>query len=323
MELSSKLHRLDLRSTFLSGSAPFDAPATALTSRLRSLSNPIASQSLRANNNTNSIKTTSHLHKPTTPIPKFATPLLAVAVETSVAETTDKDDFESLFSDNSNNEFQNRRGKKNSNDSGASSISSGVKLENVRKSYKGVTVLKDVTWEVKKGDKVGLVGVNGAGKTTQMRIIAGLEEPDSGNVIKAKANMKIAFLSQEFEVSMSRTVEEEFMSAFKEEMEVAGKLEKVQKGLESSVNDLELMGRLLDEFDKLQNRAQAADLDMVDSKINKLMPELGFALEDTYRMIASFSSGWQMRMSLGKVLLQDPDLLLLDEPTNHLDLDTI
>ncbi|KAM1161101.1 hypothetical protein ACFX2I_000226 [Malus domestica] len=133
MELSSKLHRLDLRSTFLSGSAPFDAPATALTSRLRSLSNPIASQSLRANNNTNSIKTTSHLHKPTTPIPKFATPLLAVAVETSVAETTDKDDFESLFSDNSNNEFQNRRGKKNSNDSGASSISSGVKLENVRK----------------------------------------------------------------------------------------------------------------------------------------------------------------------------------------------
>ncbi|KAM1267873.1 hypothetical protein TB2_000232 [Malus domestica] len=122
---------------------------------------------------------------------------------------------------------------------------------------------------------------------------------------------------------MSRTVEEEFMSAFKEEMEVAGKLEKVQKGLESSVNDLELMGRLLDEFDKLQNRAQAADLDMVDSKINKLMPELGFALEDTYRMIASFSSGWQMRMSLGKVLLQDPDLLLLDEPTNHLDLDTI
>lgn len=228
-----------------------------------------------------------------------------MALETSVAETTaSDDDVESLFSDNSKNESQNRRGKRNSNNSGASSISSGVKLENVRKSYKGVTVLKDVTWEVKKGDKVGLVGVNGAGKTTQMRIIAGLEEPDSGNVIKAKPNMKIAFLSQEFEVSLSRTVKEEFMSAFKEEMEVAGKLEKVQKALESSVNDLELMGRLLDEFDRLQNRAQAADLDMVDSKINKLMPELGFAPEDTDRLVASFSSGWQMRMSLGKILLQ-------------------
>ncbi|KAM0976279.1 hypothetical protein FF1_019268 [Malus domestica] len=324
MELSSKLHRLHLRSTFISGSSPFDARATVRPPRLRSLSNRIASQSLRDSNNTNSIKTTSHLQKSTTPIPKFATPLSAVALETSVAETTaSDDDVESLFSDNSKNESQNRRGKKNSNNSGASSISSGVKLENVRKSYKGVTVLKDVTWEVKKGDKVGLVGVNGAGKTTQMRIIAGLEEPDSGNVIKAKPNMKIAFLSQEFEVSLSRTVKEEFMSAFKEEMEVAGKLEKVQKALESSVNDLELMGRLLDEFDKLQNRAQAADLDMVDSKINKLMPELGFAPEDTDRLVASFSSGWQMRMSLGKILLQDPDLLLLDEPTNHLDLDTI
>ncbi|TQD92159.1 hypothetical protein C1H46_022245 [Malus baccata] len=297
MELSSKLHRLHLRSTFISGSSPFDARATVRPPRLRSLSNRIASQSLRDSNNTNSIKTTSHLQKSTTPIPKFATPLSAVALETSVAETTASDDDVD--------------------------ISSGVKLENVRKSYKGVTVLKDVTWEVKKGDKVGLVGVNGAGKTTQMRIIAGLEEPDSGNVIKAKPNMKIAFLSQEFEVSLSRTVKEEFMSAFKEEMEVAGKLEKVQKALESSVNDLELMGRLLDEFDKLQNRAQAADLDMVDSKINKLMPELGFAPEDTDRLVASFSSGWQMRMSLGKILLQDPDLLLLDEPTNHLDLDTI
>jgi ATPase subunit of ABC transporter with duplicated ATPase domains len=198
-----------------------------------------------------------------------------------------------------------------------------VKLENISKTYKGVTVLKEVNWEVKKGEKVGLVGVNGAGKTTQMRIIAGLEEPDSGNVIKAKPNMKIAFLSQEFEVSQSRTVREEFMSAFKEEMEVAGRLEKVQKALEGSVNDLELMGRLLDEFDLLQRRAQAVNLDVVDSKISKLMPELGFGIEDSDRLVASFSGGWQMRMCLGKILLQEPDLLLLDEPTNHLDLDTI
>jgi ATPase subunit of ABC transporter with duplicated ATPase domains len=226
-----------------------------------------------------------------------------LAVETPVAETTAENDIESLFSDDSANGYERKRGKNNSN-SGASGISSGVKLENVTKSYKGVTVLKDVTWEVKKGDKVGLVGVNGAGKTTQMRIIAGLEEPDSGNVIKAKSNMKIAFLSQEFEVSLSRTVREEFMSAFKEEMEVASKLEKVQKALESAVDDMDLMGRLLDEFDKLQNRAQAVDLNMVDSKISKLMPELGFAPEDGDRLVASFSSGWQMRMSLGKILLQ-------------------
>ncbi|PQM36193.1 ABC transporter F family member 5 [Prunus yedoensis var. nudiflora] len=294
MDLTSKLHRLDLRSSFLTGSAHFDARMTAFPPRLCSVSNRIAAQSTRGNN-TNSIKTTN-LYKPRRPNAKIPTRISALAVETSVAETTAENDIESLFSDNSKNEFEHKRGKKNSN-SGASGISSGVKLENVRKSYKGVTVLKDVSWEVKKGEKVGLVGVNGAGKTTQMRIIAGLEEPDSGNVIKAKPNMKIAFLSQEFEVSLSRTVKEEFMSAFKEEMEVAGKLEK--------------------------NQAQAVDLDMVDAKINKLMPELGFAPEDSDRLVASFSSGWQMRMSLGKILLQEPDLLLLDEPTNHLDLDTI
>lgn len=223
----------------------------------------------------------------------------AVAVE----ETTTKEDIESLFSNTSVDEFENRRVSKQSN-SGASGISSGVKLENVTKSYKGVTVLKDINWEVKKGEKVGLVGVNGAGKTTQMRIIAGQEEPDSGNVIKAKQNMKIAFLSQEFEVSLSRTVREEFLSAFKEEMEIAGKLEKVQKALEGAVNDLDLMGRLLDEFDLLQRKAQAVNLDVVDAKVSKLMPELGFAPEDSDRLVASFSGGWQMRMCLGKILLQ-------------------
>lgn len=219
------------------------------------------------------------------------------------AETEVKDDIESLFSSDSEAQIDYKRLNKQ-NSSGASTISSGVRLENISKSYKGVTVLKDVSWEVKKGEKVGLVGVNGAGKTTQLRIIAGLEEPDSGNLIKAKPNMKISFLSQEFEVLGTRTVKEEFMSAFKEEMQVAERLEKVQKALEKSVDDLELMGRLLDEFDLLQRRAQAVDLDEVDAKINKLIPELGFQPEDSDRLVASFSGGWQMRMNLGKILLQ-------------------
>ncbi|KAF5800543.1 hypothetical protein HanRHA438_Chr07g0327061 [Helianthus annuus] len=92
--------------------------------------------------------------------------------------------------------------------------------------------------------------------------------------------MRISFLSQEFEVSESRTVREEFLDAFKEEMEVAKQLEKVQTAIEGSVEDLALMGRLLDEFDLLQRRAQAVNLDVVDVKISKLMPELGFSVED-------------------------------------------
>ncbi|PPR98739.1 hypothetical protein GOBAR_AA21935 [Gossypium barbadense] len=293
MDLSTKFHRLDLRSTFFTSMRP---------SLTRNSSSFVSPKTLK--------------FRPT----KVNAQVSTLSVETSVKEP--QNDIESLFSTNTVEEIDRKRGDKQSN-TGASGISSGVKLENISKSYKGVTVLKNVNWEVKKGEKVGLVGVNGAGKTTQMRIITGQEEPDSGNVIKAKPNMKVAFLNQEFQVSMSRTVREEFMSAFKEEMEISERLERVQKAIEGSTEDLELMGRLLDEFDLLQRRAQAVDLDEVDAKVSKLMPELGFSPEDSDRLVASFSSGWQMRMSLGKILLQEPDLLLLDEPTNHLDLDTI
>ena len=79
-------------------------------------------------------------------------------------------------------------------------------------------MLKDVSWDVKKGEKVGLVGVNGAGKTTQLQIITGALQADSGNVIKAKENMRIAYLTQEFDVTPSNTVREEFMSAFGEQV---------------------------------------------------------------------------------------------------------
>ncbi|XP_021910817.1 ABC transporter F family member 5-like [Carica papaya] len=277
MGLATNLHRLDLRSSFFTTLHPCLISTTTKSHQFSSLSNRKRE------------------------IPRITAQLSTISLETAVKDP--ETDIESLFSSSPAEEYDRKRTGKQST-TGASGVSSGVKLENISKSYKGVTVLNDVSWEVKKGDKVGLVGVNGAGKTTQLRIITGQEEPDSGNVIKAKPNMKIAFLSQEFEVSMSRTVKEEFMSAFQEEMEIAGRLERVQKAIEGSVEDLELMGRLLDEFDLLQRRAQAVDLDALDSKISRIMPDLGFTLEDSDRLVASFSSGWQMRMSLGKILLQ-------------------
>ncbi|KAI7737163.1 hypothetical protein M8C21_009002 [Ambrosia artemisiifolia] len=299
MDITTNLHHTNLRSTFLT-TTTLRKPSFRLP-----FTRPILTTLTTSSNNPNKLLS-----------------LTAVTVDSETNTVTNLDDIESLFTNSSSETVDFKRGNKHSA-TGASSISSGVRLENISKSYKGVTVLKDVSWEVKKGEKVGLVGVNGAGKTTQLRIVSGMEEADSGNVVKAKANMRISFLSQEFEVSESRTVREEFLHAFKEEMEVKERLEKVQKAIEGSVEDLELMGRLLDEFDLLQRRAQAVNLDVVDVKISKLMPELGFSVEDADRLVASFSGGWQMRMSLGKILLQDPDLLLLDEPTNHLDLDTI
>ncbi|XP_064985363.1 ABC transporter F family member 5-like [Musa acuminata AAA Group] len=315
MDLSTRLQTLDLRSGFLSGSPLVDAGKAGILPRVRPSS---VSPAVNRRFGASFVKRTGFAGSR---IRRLRVSPRA-AVETAVLDADTAADLESLFSESAVDDASRRQGKKKSS-TGASSVSSGVRLENISKSFKGVTLLKDVSWEVKKGEKVGLVGVNGAGKTTQLRIIAGLEEPDSGNVVKAKENMRIAFLSQEFEVCQNRTVKEEFLSVFKEEAEVADRLEKVQKALESSVEDLSLMARLLDELDLLQRRSQDLDLDQVDVKISKLMPELGFAPEDSDRLVASFSSGWQMRMSLGKILLQDPDLLLLDEPTNHLDLDAI
>ncbi|KAJ7567132.1 hypothetical protein O6H91_02G133200 [Diphasiastrum complanatum] len=206
---------------------------------------------------------------------------------------------------------------------GASGVSSGVRLEHVSKTFKNAPVLKDVNWEVKKGERVGLVGINGAGKTTQLKIITGEEEPDSGSVVKVKDNMKIIYLTQEFEVLPSRTLREELMSAFKEQMLISEKIDNVQRALEMATDNMDLMARLLDELDGLQRQAVDVNLYDIDVKINKIMPEMGFSPDDGDRLVASFSGGWQMRISLGKILLQEPDLLLLDEPTNHLDLDTI
>ncbi|KAL0909118.1 hypothetical protein M5K25_023649 [Dendrobium thyrsiflorum] len=315
MDIAAGLRSIHLRSSFVSSSSPAREGMAKVQTRFRSCS------ALTVN--------PRYLHLASLKMAgfsgidvSFCPRTAAVAVETAETETDAvAEDIEFLLSESSTNKGSKKLAKKSS--SGASSVSSGIKLENISKSFKGVTVLKDVSWEVKKGEKVGLVGVNGAGKTTQLRIIAGLDEPDAGNLVKAKENMKISFLSQEFEVCLNRTVKEEFLSAFKEEVEISERLEKVQKALERSVEDLGLMGRLLDELDLLQRRAQDINLDMVNVKISKIMPELGFAPDDSDRLVASFSGGWQMRMSLGKILLQEPDLLLLDEPTNHLDLDTI
>lgn len=189
--------------------------------------------------------------------------------------------------------------------------------------FKNHQVLKDVSWDVKKGERVGLVGVNGAGKTTQLQIITGALMPDSGEIIKARENMKIAYLTQEFDVNPSRTVREEFFSAFGDQMAVMQRQEDIQRGLEECGDDMDKMGKLLDELSDLQSKAEDLDVNLIDKRIDQMMPELGFNPEDNDRLVASYSGGWQMRMCLGKILLQDPDLLLLDEPTNHLDVDAI
>ncbi len=195
-----------------------------------------------------------------------------------------------------------------------------IRLEHISKIYPTGEVLKDVNWEVKAGDRIGLVGVNGAGKSTQLKIVAGEVEPTSGEVIRP-ASLHIAYLTQEFEVDPSRTVREEFWTVFNEANAVQQSMTVVQSQMETA--DTEKLNDLIHQLDHLQRRFEALDGYMLDARIEKILPEMGFEPEDGDRLVSAFSGGWQMRMSLGKILLQDPDLLLLDEPTNHLDLETI
>ena len=195
-----------------------------------------------------------------------------------------------------------------------------LRLEHISKIYPTGEVLKDVNWEVKPGDRIGLVGVNGAGKSTQLKIIAGEIEPTAGQVIRP-ANLHIAYLTQEFEVEPTRTVREEFWTVFTAANQVQQSLANVQRQMEGA--NPEELDKLIHQLDRLQRQFEALDGYTLDAQIEKILPEMGFDLADGDRLVSAFSGGWQMRMSLGKILLQKPDLLLLDEPTNHLDLETI
>ena len=195
-----------------------------------------------------------------------------------------------------------------------------LRLEHISKIYPTGEVLKDVTWEVKSGERIGLVGVNGAGKSTQLKIIMGEVEPTSGEVIRP-ASLHIAYLTQEFEVEPTRTVREEFWTVFTEANKVHNDIAQVQIEMETA--EPEQLEKLIHQLDKYQRKFEALDGYGLDSQIEKILPEMGFDSEDGDRLVSSFSGGWQMRMSLGKILLQEPDVLLLDEPTNHLDLETI
>ncbi|MBD6617269.1 ABC-F family ATP-binding cassette domain-containing protein [Komarekiella sp. 'clone 1'] len=195
-----------------------------------------------------------------------------------------------------------------------------LRLEHINKIYPTGEVLKDINWEVKPGDRIGLVGVNGAGKSTQLKIITGEIEPTAGEIIRP-ASLHIAYLNQEFEVDPSRTVREEFWTVFKEANQVQLSLAQIQREMETATP--EQLDKLIDKLDRFQRQFEALDGYGLDARIGKILPEMGFGLEDGDRLVSAFSGGWQMRMSLGKILLQKPDLLLLDEPTNHLDLETI
>ena len=199
-----------------------------------------------------------------------------------------------------------------------------LRLEKISKIYPTGEVLKDVSWEIRNGERIGLVGVNGAGKSTQLKIIAGLEEATDGSLI-SEGDPSIAYLKQEFDVDLSRTVREELFVAFKEASDLLHSQKLVQENMESELasKDLDYLDSLIKELSVIQSKFESINGYDLESKVEKLLPTIGFNQNEADRLVGDFSGGWQMRIALGKILLQSPDLLLLDEPTNHLDLETI
>ncbi len=199
-----------------------------------------------------------------------------------------------------------------------------LRLERISKIYPTGEVLKNVSWEIKVGERIGLVGVNGAGKSTQLKIIAGLEEATDGTLI-TEGEPSIAYLKQEFDVDVSRTVREELFEAFKEASDLLQSQKQIQENMESELasKDLDYLDSLIRELGQIQSKFESINGYDLESKVEKLLPTIGFNQKEANRLVGDFSGGWQMRIAIGKILLQSPDLLLLDEPTNHLDLETI
>ena len=199
-----------------------------------------------------------------------------------------------------------------------------IRFEGVSKIYSTDVVLKNINWEIKKGEKVGLVGSNGAGKSTQFKILIGEEEQTSGTIIK-EGNPKIAHLKQEFDCNLNFSVRQELESSFKDIQIVAIKLLEIENKMKSldikkNSDELEIF---VNQLAKYQAKFEALGGYKMQSDVEKILPKLGFSIEDADKLVGNFSGGWQMKVALGKIILQKPDLLLLDEPTNHLDLDTI
>tara|TARA_B100000579_G_scaffold107767_1_gene85771 strand:+ start:487 stop:2205 length:1719 start_codon:yes stop_codon:yes gene_type:complete len=199
-----------------------------------------------------------------------------------------------------------------------------LRLDKISKIYPTGEVLRDVSWEIKNGDRIGLVGVNGAGKSTQLKIIAGLEEATDGSLI-TEGDPSIAYLKQEFDVDLSRTVREELFEAFQEASALLRSQKLIQEKMESELacKDLNYLDSLIKELSLIQSNFESINGYDLESKVEKLLPTIGFNQKEADRLVGDLSGGWQMRIALGKILLQSPNLLLLDEPTNHLDLETI
>jgi len=180
----------------------------------------------------------------------------------------------------------------------------------------------DVSFLISPHDRIGLVGSNGAGKTTLLKILLGSVQPDAGRVSKA-GYVTVGYLPQDGITASGRSLYKEVESAFESVVTIQQELHEAQDALNKLDPHSPEYQDVLEVFGELQHKLEDLDAFRMKSKIERVLMGLGFGVNDFEQMTEEFSGGWQMRIALAKLLLQEPSLLLLDEPTNHLDLESL
>lgn len=198
-----------------------------------------------------------------------------------------------------------------------------VSINNLGVEFSARPLFDDISFVINKNDKIALVGKNGAGKSTMLKILAGLQEPTSGNISKPN-EITIGYLPQQMQLADDTTLIEETKKAFSSLDSLRGEVDKLSQELaERDDYESEEYSRLIEKIEYLNERIRIEGGENFEGEIEKTLQGLGFSRADFNRPTSEFSGGWRMRIELAKILLINPDVLLLDEPTNHLDIESI
>ena len=198
-----------------------------------------------------------------------------------------------------------------------------ISVEGLTVEFGGYTLFGGISFVVNKKDRIALVGKNGAGKSTMLKIFAGLQHPTRGNVVVPK-DITVGYLPQHMLLNEGNTVFEEASLAFSHIQQLEAELDYVNQQLSERTDyESEEFSNLIERSSALNEQLMMSDSSNFQADVEKTLVGLGFKRSDFVRPTSEFSGGWRMRIELAKLLLQHPDVLLLDEPTNHLDIESI